>query len=61
MRRTEDTVRLGQILRARTEDEFGEAADRQARERYELLATMEMNAAGLARYWRKRTEAERSP
>jgi glyoxylase-like metal-dependent hydrolase (beta-lactamase superfamily II) len=58
MAETDGVPRLGEILRAGTDDEFGESADSQARDRYELLASMEMNAAGLARYWRKRSEAE---
>jgi glyoxylase-like metal-dependent hydrolase (beta-lactamase superfamily II) len=61
MLQTDDMARLGEILRARTDDEFGESADGEARDRYELLASMEMNAAGLARYWRKRAEAEGEP
>jgi glyoxylase-like metal-dependent hydrolase (beta-lactamase superfamily II) len=58
MDETDDVARLGEILRIRTEDEFGESTDDGARDRYELLASMEMNAAGLARYWRKRAQAE---
>jgi hypothetical protein len=58
MDQTDDLARLGEILRSRTDDEFGESADRGARDRYELLSGMEMNAAGLARYWRKRAEAQ---
>jgi glyoxylase-like metal-dependent hydrolase (beta-lactamase superfamily II) len=55
---TEDTERLGEILRAGTADEFADVAEPDAAmERYELLATMESNAAGLARYWRKRPES----
>jgi glyoxylase-like metal-dependent hydrolase (beta-lactamase superfamily II) len=55
---TEDTERLGEILRAGTADEFADVAEPDAAmERYELLATMESNAAGLARYWRKRAES----
>jgi glyoxylase-like metal-dependent hydrolase (beta-lactamase superfamily II) len=58
MRETEDTERLGEILRAATADEFADVAEPDdAVERYELLATMESNAAGLSRYWRKRAEA----
>jgi glyoxylase-like metal-dependent hydrolase (beta-lactamase superfamily II) len=52
--------RVGQILDQATRDEFEEAAPGvdagEARERYELLATMRMNAAGLVRYWEKREQ-----
>jgi glyoxylase-like metal-dependent hydrolase (beta-lactamase superfamily II) len=59
MDETEDLDRIAEILGARTIEEFGEAADREADiERYELLATMRMNAMGLVRYWRKRDERE---
>jgi hypothetical protein len=56
---TDDLGRLAEILRAQTADEFADVAEPDAaQERYELLANMEMNAAGLARYWRKRAERE---
>jgi glyoxylase-like metal-dependent hydrolase (beta-lactamase superfamily II) len=58
----DDLDRVAEILDHSTADEFDDAppgVDREAaRDRYELLATMRMNAAGLARYWRRREERE---
>jgi len=57
----EDLDRIAHILDDATRGEFDEAppdVDRaSARDRYELLATMRINAEGLVRYWRKRDEA----
>ncbi|HJP65074.1 MAG TPA: MBL fold metallo-hydrolase [Actinomycetota bacterium] len=59
MDRTEDLGEIATLLRTRTADDFAEVAEPDAAtERYELLATMEMNTAGLVRYWRKREECE---
>jgi glyoxylase-like metal-dependent hydrolase (beta-lactamase superfamily II) len=59
MDQTDDVDRISEILGVQTADEFGDAKDRQADiQRYELLATMRMNAMGLVRYWKKRDEAE---
>ena len=57
MDETEDLDRIAQLLDRDTASEFDSAvaADR---DRYELLSTMGMNAAGLVRYWKKRAEAE---
>ena len=58
MDETDDLQAIADILRARTEDEFDDAASEEGRARYELLSGMEANAAGLVRYWRKRGERE---
>ena len=59
MEETDDAKRLGDILQAATADELADVAEPDAAmERYELLATMESNAAGLARYWKKRAERD---
>jgi hypothetical protein len=45
------------VLERGTADEFDDAMDpRGDLERYEILSSMEMNAAGLVRYWRKLEE-----
>jgi len=65
MDQTDDLDRIAEMLDRGTADEFDGSPDPgSARERYELLATMKMNAAGLVRYWQKRAEreaAERDP
>ena len=65
MDQTDDLDRIAEMLDRGTADEFDGSPDPgPARERYELLATMKMNAAGLVRYWQKRAEreaAERDP
>jgi glyoxylase-like metal-dependent hydrolase (beta-lactamase superfamily II) len=61
MQDTEDAGRIGQILASRTADEFDQAAEPDADvSRYEVLSGMEVNAAGLARYWKKGLQRERS-
>jgi glyoxylase-like metal-dependent hydrolase (beta-lactamase superfamily II) len=57
---TDDLDRVADLLRRQTDDEFppGESVDMT---RYEVLSDMRMNAAGLMRYWRKRTEAQGPP
>jgi glyoxylase-like metal-dependent hydrolase (beta-lactamase superfamily II) len=56
---TDDLDRVAEILAGRTASEFDQAADSQADlERYEILSSMRMNAAGLARYWQKRQERD---
>jgi len=56
---TEDLDRITELLRARTADEFDEApAPRDRIDRFEILADMRNNAAGLVRYWHKRAERE---
>jgi glyoxylase-like metal-dependent hydrolase (beta-lactamase superfamily II) len=57
MDRTSELDRVAQILRDRTASEFPEAVDPEDLERYEILSSVEMNAAGLVRYWTKRGEA----
>lgn len=58
MEDTADLDRIAEMLRRRTADEFGEATEPDARmDRYEILADMRMNAAGLVRYWQKRAES----
>jgi glyoxylase-like metal-dependent hydrolase (beta-lactamase superfamily II) len=56
---TDDLDRIAELLRTRTADEFeGAGAPREDIDRFEVLADMRSNAAGLVRYWRKRTERE---
>jgi glyoxylase-like metal-dependent hydrolase (beta-lactamase superfamily II) len=58
---SEELERVTEILRKRTASEFDDAREPgAAMERYEALSSMEMNAAGLARYWRKREERARA-
>jgi len=55
--RTDDLRQIAAVLERETADEFDDAMDPSADlERYEILSSMEMNAAGLVRYWRKREE-----
>ncbi len=55
--RTDDLRQIAALLERETADEFDDAMDPSADlERYEILSSMEMNAAGLVRYWRKREE-----
>ena len=59
MDETEDLDRITELLRTRTADEFAGAAERREDiDRFEILADMRNNAAGLVRYWRKRAERE---
>ena len=62
---TDDAEEVGRILDERTRSEFDEAPAGvdvdAARTRYELLASMAINGAGLTRYWRKRWEREAEP
>jgi hypothetical protein len=46
------------VLARETSSEFDEAESTEGLERYEILSSMEINAAGLLRYWRKRAERE---
>jgi glyoxylase-like metal-dependent hydrolase (beta-lactamase superfamily II) len=56
---TAELDRVTEMLRERTATEFDGAAEpAAAMERYEVLSSMEMNAAGLVRYWQKREERE---
>jgi glyoxylase-like metal-dependent hydrolase (beta-lactamase superfamily II) len=56
---TDDLDRVTELLEEGTRDEFsGPAGSEDGRERYEVLSSMRMNAAGLVRYWRKRGERE---
>jgi glyoxylase-like metal-dependent hydrolase (beta-lactamase superfamily II) len=58
MDQTSELDRVAEILRARTASEFSQAGhDGADLDRYELLSSVEMNAAGLIRYWTKRSEA----
>jgi glyoxylase-like metal-dependent hydrolase (beta-lactamase superfamily II) len=54
---TDDLDRITELLDRRTADEF-EAPRRDSVDLspYEILSSMEMNAAGLIRYWKKRAE-----
>jgi glyoxylase-like metal-dependent hydrolase (beta-lactamase superfamily II) len=59
MDETEDLDRIAELLRTRTADEFEDApGSRDEIDRFEILADMRNNAAGLVRYWRKRSERE---
>jgi glyoxylase-like metal-dependent hydrolase (beta-lactamase superfamily II) len=58
MDETEDLARIAEILTDRTASEFADAEPGADLERYEILSGMEMNAAGLVRYWTKRRERE---
>ncbi len=54
---TDDLREIAAVLERGTADEFDDAMDpRGDLERYEILSSMEMNAAGLVRYWRKLEE-----
>jgi glyoxylase-like metal-dependent hydrolase (beta-lactamase superfamily II) len=55
---TDDLARIAEILEQRTASEFDDAPPEADLERYEILSGMEMNAAGLVRYWNKRRETE---
>jgi len=63
--RTDDLEEIAAVLARDTADEFDAATDPSVDlERYEILSSMQMNAAGLVRYWRKREErasGERTP
>ena len=55
---TDDLGRITELLVARTASDFQGLPEGTDLERYDILADMRVNAAGLVRYWRKRTEAE---
>ncbi|HEX8100016.1 MAG TPA: MBL fold metallo-hydrolase, partial [Actinomycetota bacterium] len=58
---TDDLDRVTELLERHTADEFGpalpEASDAEL-DRYDVLSSMKMNAAGLMRYWQKRRERD---
>jgi hypothetical protein len=56
--RTDDVDEIAGVLERGTASEFEEAGVASELDRYELLSSMRMNAAGLVRYWRKRDERE---
>jgi hypothetical protein len=58
MDRTADLDQIAALLDERTASEFDEATGDGDRDRYEVLSSMRMNAAGLVRYWRKREERD---
>ena len=58
MNATEDLSEIAAVLARETSSEFDVAGAAEGLERYEILSSMEMNAAGLVRYWRKRAERE---
>jgi glyoxylase-like metal-dependent hydrolase (beta-lactamase superfamily II) len=58
MQRTEDLDEIVQILREGTAGELLADAPEDTEDRYELLSSYEMNAAGITRYLRKRAERE---
>ena len=56
---TDDLDRIAALLTRRTADEFEAAGlERSEIDRFDILADMRNNAAGLVRYWRKRAERE---
>ncbi|MBI4260364.1 MAG: MBL fold metallo-hydrolase [Actinobacteria bacterium] len=55
---TDDLELIARTLEARTAAEFDEASPGADLERYEILASMRMNAMGLVRYWTRRAEAD---
>ena len=57
---TEDLARITEILEQATSSEFADASPSAELDRYEILLGMDMNAAGLVRYWRKRADRERA-
>jgi glyoxylase-like metal-dependent hydrolase (beta-lactamase superfamily II) len=54
----DDLDRIAQLLTDRTRGEFDGAPAGADLDRYDVLADMRSNAAGLVRYWRKREERE---
>jgi glyoxylase-like metal-dependent hydrolase (beta-lactamase superfamily II) len=54
---TDDLDRVAELLERRTASEF-DGVPSVDPVRYDLLSDMRMNAAGLVRYWKKRSEAE---
>jgi glyoxylase-like metal-dependent hydrolase (beta-lactamase superfamily II) len=61
MDRSDDLDQIAALLDQGTASEFGQAGAAADLERYELLSSTRMNAAGLVRYWRKRQEREQGP
>lgn len=61
MDETDDLDRIAELLERKTADEFGpalaEASDADL-DRYDVLSSTKMNAAGLVRYWKKRQERD---
>ena len=61
MQETNDLDRIAELLTHGTANEFTELGlQRSAVERFDILADMRNNAAGLVRYWTKRAEREAS-
>jgi glyoxylase-like metal-dependent hydrolase (beta-lactamase superfamily II) len=59
LQETDDLDRIAALLDRRTASEF-EGVTPVDPSRYDVLSDMKMNAAGLARYWRRRQERERA-
>jgi hypothetical protein len=58
MKETDDLDRIAELLTARTASEFEDIPPGVGGiDRYEVLSSMKMNAAGLVRYWQKREAA----
>lgn len=55
---TDDLDQITTVLERATASEFDDAPEAVGVDRYEILSGMRMNAAGLARYWKKRAERE---
>jgi glyoxylase-like metal-dependent hydrolase (beta-lactamase superfamily II) len=67
MQETDDLDRIAELLEQRTVDEFEDASSDLGEGKmevdsagYDILSSMQMNAAGLVRYWKKRAERERA-
>jgi glyoxylase-like metal-dependent hydrolase (beta-lactamase superfamily II) len=60
MAETDDLERITEILERSTASEFDDAPPDADLERYEILSGMQMNAAGLVRYWNKKDERDRA-
>jgi glyoxylase-like metal-dependent hydrolase (beta-lactamase superfamily II) len=63
MEETDDIDRIAELLDQGTADEFEEASAGEGEGEvdsagYEILSSMQMNAAGLVRYWKKRADRE---
>jgi glyoxylase-like metal-dependent hydrolase (beta-lactamase superfamily II) len=52
---TDDLARIAELLERETASEF-DGVPASDRESYEVASTMQMNAAGLIRYWKKKSE-----
>ena len=57
--RTDDVDEIAKALQERvTAEDLADAGEDADMERYEMLSSVQVNAMGLIRYWRKRWERE---